>query len=123
MNKTVILHVTLSDGSEFNATSDGVGNMRCTEMLDDDLFSDENLARVTIEENGDISVYEDLILRTFYHQSDGSTFIRIDEKNEMEKLEHNITQYRAVLDDERDMMLDLVSDQEYRLCLIELGII
>ena len=31
--------------------------------------------------------------------------------------------YREQLDEERDMVLDLISDQEYRLCLIELGII
>ena len=31
--------------------------------------------------------------------------------------------YRRELDEERDMTLDLFADQEYRLCLIELGII
>lgn len=31
--------------------------------------------------------------------------------------------YRRELDEERDMTLDLIADQEYRLCLIELGII
>ena len=123
INEPVMYHVTLSDGTELTAQSDGVGNMICIETLDKDLFSDENLARVTIEENGGVSVYENQTLRTFYHQNDGSTFIRIDEKNEMEKLIQSTVKYRAALDDERDMMLDLVSDQEYRLCLIELGII
>lgn len=30
--------------------------------------------------------------------------------------------YRRQLDDERDMTLELIADQEYRLCLIDLGL-
>ena len=30
--------------------------------------------------------------------------------------------YRKQLDEERDMMLDLITDQEYRFCLMELGL-
>ena len=30
--------------------------------------------------------------------------------------------YRRALDAERDMVLDLLADQEYRLCLIDLGL-
>ena len=104
--------VTLSDDTTFKAMPDGVGNMICPDTLDKSIFSHTNLSRVTVEENGIESVYTDQTLRTFYHQEDGSTFIRISDKTDMEKISLDI-----------DMILDLSADQEYKLCLIELGLI
>ena len=80
MEENITYYVTLKDGTNFSAIPDGAGNMICADTLDKDLFSDDNLSRVTIEENGGISVCEDQILRTFYYQDDGSTFIRLDDK-------------------------------------------
>lgn len=59
--------------------------MICAEHLDKEIFSPENLSSVTIN---DIE-YEDLVLRTFYYQGEG-TFVRIAEKTEMEKLKDDM---------------------------------
>ena len=98
------MNVTLKDGTSFYTTPDGVGNMICSDRLDKDIFSDDNLARLTIEENGAESVYENQILRTFYYQDDGSTFIRIDDKSEMELLK---TEYETAIQMLTDCLLEM----------------
>ena len=98
-------YVTLADGTSFYATPDGVGNMICPEILDKSIFSNDNISYVTISENGIESIYEDQILRTFYYQEDGTTFIRLDYKNEMEKLR-----------EEYDAAVQLLTD-----CLLEIS--
>lgn len=105
-----IYHITLADGTEFDAHSDGIGNLICADTLDNKIFSDDNLALVTIEENGGISVYTNQLLRTFYYQPDGSTFIRIDEKTEMEKLK---TEYETAIQMLTDCILEM-SETVYR---------
>ena len=85
MDEVTTYHVTLADGTEFDARPDGAGNMICAEHLDKEIFSPENLSSVPID---DIE-YEDQILRTFYYQGNG-TFIRIAEKTEMEKLKDDM---------------------------------
>lgn len=87
MDEVTMYRVTLADGTEFFARPDGAGNMISAERLDKDLFSNENLSSVTI----DGAEYEDQILRTFYYLADGSTFIRIAEKTEMEKLREDMS--------------------------------
>ena len=72
MDEVTTYHVTLADGTEFDARPDGAGNMICAEHLDKEIFSPENLSSVTIN---DIE-YEDQILRT--------------EKTEMEKLKDDM---------------------------------
>lgn len=99
-----IYHITIADGTEFDAQPDNVGNLICAERLDKGIFTDDNLARVTIEANGTVSVYTNQILRTFYHQPDGTTFIRIDEKTEMEKLK---TEYEATIQLLTDCILEM----------------
>ena len=86
MDEVTMYHVTLADGTEFDAVPDGAGNMVCEDTLDKDIFDNDNLSEVTI----DGTVYEDQALRTFYHQEDGSTFIRISDKTEMEKLREDM---------------------------------
>lgn len=77
--------VTLSDGTIFEAMSDGAGNMICNKRLEKAIFSPANLSHIIIVENGAESIYENQALRTFYYQADGSTFIRFGDKTEMEK--------------------------------------
>lgn len=77
--------IILTNGTIFAAASDGVGNLICPETLDRDIFSNDNLSRITILDNGTESIYTEQVLRTFYYQADGSTFIRLDDKTEMEK--------------------------------------
>lgn len=87
MDEVTTYHVILADGTAFDARPDGAGNMVCAEKLDKEIFSNENLSSVTI----DGAEYEDQILRTFYYQPDDSTFIRIAEKSEMEKLREDMS--------------------------------
>lgn len=112
MQTETMWYVCLADGFEFYAVPDGVGNLICPDTLDKRAFAAENLVQVIIEENGTQSIYEDQILRTFYHQEDGSTFFRIGDKTEIE-----------TINEMNDMFIDLLSEQEYKLCLIELGLI
>lgn len=86
MDKNTTYHVILADGTGFDARSDGAGNLICAERLEKEIFSNDNLSSVTV--NGEEN--EDQILRTFYYQADGSTFIRIADKTEMEKLKEDV---------------------------------
>lgn len=60
--------------------------MICAERLEKEIFTNDNLSSITI----DGEEYEDQILRTFYYRADGTTFIRIAEKTEMEKLKEDM---------------------------------
>ena len=96
--------VTLTDGTIFQAAPDGVGNMVCPDTLNDGIFTDDNLSEVTIEENGITSVYIDQIMRTFYYQDDGSTFIRIGDKTDIEKLK---SEYESTIQMLTDCLLEM----------------
>ncbi len=90
MAENATYRVTLADGTSFTAVPDGAGNMISAETLDKAIFSDDNLSFVTISENGMENVYEDQVLRTFYYQNNGETFIRIADKTEMEKIKQDM---------------------------------
>ena len=105
MEENITYYVTLKDDTSFYATSDGVGNLICATILNKDIFSNENLSQVIISENGVQNVYYDQILRTFYHQDNGTTFIRLDEKTELQKLKS-----------ETDISTQMLTD-----CLLEIS--
>ena len=93
--------ITLADGTVIEGQSDGAGNVFCQSELDKSIFSSDNLKEITLEENGSISHLENMALRTFYYEHDG-TLIRIDQMTEGEILKAE----NAALKQENEMLED-----------------
>ncbi len=88
--------VTLADGTEFDGVPDGAGNIIVSEELDEEVLSPDNISEVQISVNGgEPYTLVNQVLRTFYYQGDGTTFIRLSEMTEIERLEAD---YNAKLD-------------------------
>ena len=88
--------IVLADGTEFDGVPDRAGNIIVPEELDREALSPDNLSEVQISVNGgEPYTLVNKVLRTFYYQGDGTTFIRLSEMTEIERLEAN---YNAKLD-------------------------
>lgn len=92
MDEVKKYHITLADGTAFEATPDGAGNYIADVELDEDVFSADNISEVTIKD-GTIVIAElsNQILRTYYLTGNGETFIRISDMTDLEKLEADYT--------------------------------
>ena len=97
--------ITLADGTEFDAVSDGVGNLITEDEITSEMFSKENLQTVTIRE-GEAEPYtlHDRVNRTFMPYGEGRIMIRIDEKTNMEKLQEE----NAALQEANDMLIECI---------------
>ena len=95
--------VTLADGTEYNAVSDGAGNLIITGTVDREDFSPDNLSQVILETDGQSQeIFENQVLRSFYERDDQSHLIRISDMTEIERLEADYTaklDYLAMMTD------------------------
>ena len=95
MDEEIRFHVTLADGTEFDAVSDGAGNM-IAEGVEEESFSPDNLSEVRVSENGgEAYVLENQVLRMFFVRKDGSVLIHFSEMDTLEKIEAD---YNAKID-------------------------
>ena len=96
MDENAQYRVTLADGTEFTGSPDGAGNIVSQGLLDPEDFTPDNLSEVQISiDEGEPDTYTNQVLRTFYYQGDGTTFIRLSDMTELERLELD---YNAKLD-------------------------
>lgn len=98
-------HVTLVDGIEFEAVSDGVGNLIIDDDIAEEAFEKDNLKTVIIQE-GETEPYmlNNQINRCYIPYGDGKVMIRLDSMTETEKLrEENLA-----LQAQNDMLTECI---------------
>lgn len=93
-------HVTLSDGTAFDAVSDGAGNMMTEAGLEESVFSSENLSTITVSENGAAPyTLRNQVLRMFAPYMGSMLLIKFGDKTELETLrEENAMLTECVLE-------------------------
>ena len=87
MDENTKVNVKLADGTQFEGTPDGAGNLIIDDSIDQSVFTDTALSKVIITENGIDQTYMDQVLRTYYGYDSGRVLIRLSEKTDIEKLE------------------------------------
>lgn len=97
MDEATRYHVTLADGSEFDAVDDRAGNMLVLKTdISEDALSEDNLTAVEISMNdGEPVSFENQVLRTFYEFDNTRYLIRFTDMNDLEKI---VADYSAKLD-------------------------
>lgn len=96
------VHVTLADGTEFDATPDGAGNFIISD-IDESVFTDVSLSEVVIEGDGWTDTFVDQVLRDFTEVAEGIR-IRLSERNDIEKLQKENMQLR----EDNDMLVECI---------------
>lgn len=108
MDESALYHVTLTDGTEFEAISDGAGNLITEAEVTSEMFQKENLKTVTIrEDDNEPYVLHDQVNRTFMTYGEGKIMIRLDDKTIMEKLQDENTALREANDMLTECILEM----------------
>ena len=88
--------IVLADGTLFVAEDDMAGNFIADTVIEKDAFSPDNISEVTIMDGENVvDVRINQVLRTYYITEDNETFIRLDDMNDLEKIEAD---YNSKLD-------------------------
>lgn len=97
MDEATRYHVTLADGTEFDALDDRAGNMLVLKTdITEEALSADNLTSVEVAANGgEPRVLENQVLRTFYEYDNTHYLLWFSDMNDLEKV---VADYSAKLD-------------------------
>lgn len=100
--------MTLVDGTKFEGTGDGCGNMIIGKTVTEDKFTIENLREVTVVEGNYEYKIVDQILRLYTPYGTDSVMIKIDNMTDVEKIEYDYKAKVADLEATNAMLQDCV---------------